>query len=550
MPDRYCIWAYLLLLPIQAAAQTQPAVSSSHAYTIFVGGTVAGREDVTVSTTDQGVAISGTGRLSGSLDIIMRRAEVRYRADWTPEMFELEAFVNGGDTMLQTTFTATTALTKGVDGGRQIDQTSPIPGPVLVLPNVFFGSYEALTRRLSSASSGQQFAAFLGAGTLGQLQLTGATTERMQIGTASFTVRRYALTFGGPQGAMAINVFADENGSLLRVNIPARSIDVMRDDLASSTARTVVYSNPGDEPVTVRAAGFNLGATITSPKQPAARMPAVILLGGAGSDDRDGVVGGVPILGQLAGALADAGFLAVRFDKRGFGQSGGRAESATLSDHADDALAIVKWLSDRRDVDRNRIALVGHNEGAWTAFVAADRERRIAAVVSLSAPASTGSERVLEQQRHALDQLSVSPSEKVAKIELQKKINTAVLSGRGWEEIPEDLRKQADTPWFQSFLAFDPAKAIDDVRQPLLFIHGELDAEVPVEHVDRLADLARKQSNSKSISVVTVRGVNHLLVPAVTGEIAEYPTLTSRSVSPDVTAAVTKWLTMTIQSVR
>jgi hypothetical protein len=32
-----------------------------------------------------------------------------------------------------------------------------------------------------------------------------------------------------------------------------------------------------------------------------------------------------------------AGTLAVRYDKRGFGQSGGRAESATLTEHAEDS---------------------------------------------------------------------------------------------------------------------------------------------------------------------------------------------------------------------
>ena len=31
---------------------------------------------------------------------------------------------------------------------------------------------------------------------------------------------------------------------------------------------------------------------------------------------------------------------------------------------------------------------------------------------------------------------------------------------------------EADTPWFQSLLTFDPAKVVEDVRQPMLFVHG------------------------------------------------------------------------------
>jgi hypothetical protein len=44
--------------------------------------------------------------------------------------------------------------------------------------------------------------------------------------------------------------------------------------------------------------------------------------------------------------------------------------------------------------------------------------------------------------------------------------------------------------------------------------------------------------------------VNHLLIPAVRGELDEYATLTDRTLSKDVTAAITNWLTKTFQAVR
>ncbi len=538
----------MLLLSAPAAGGQEPS-PTSRGYTVFVGGTVVGREEVTVQVTADGITITGTGRLSGSLDIVMRRAEVRYRSDWTPEVFEFEATVNGGDTVLRTTFDGETAVTRGVDGGQQIEQTNVIPAQALILPNVFFGAYEALTRRLVSAVVGQDFPAYLGTGLQGSLRLTSASTERIQIGTSTFGVRRYVLAFTNPRGSSVVNLYADENGSLLRVNIPSQSLDVMREDLAASTARTLVYSNPGDEAVNIPAAGFNLGATLTRPASTADRLPAVVLLSGAAADDRDGVVAGVPLLGQIAGALADAGFLAVRYDKRGSGQSGGRAESATLGDHADDARAVVRWLADRPDIDRDRIAVLGHNEGAWTALLVASRERRIAAVVTIASPATTGAERVLERQRHMLERLNTPPADLVAKIELQTRINEATMTGRGWEGIPPDMRKQADTPWFQSLLTFDPARAIRNIRRPVLLVHGELDAEVPVSHVDRLAELAR-DGRPTSVAVVTVRDVNHLLLPAVTGDVSEYPSLDDRNVSVDVKTAINDWLAETFQAIR
>ena len=84
----------------------------------------------------------------------------------------------------------------------------------------------------------------------------------------------------------------------------------------------------------------------------------------------------------------------------------------------------------------------------------------------------------------------------------------------------------------------------------MLLVHGELDQQVPVSHAERLAELARKESRSKSVELVIVKGVNHLLVPATTGEVAEYATLTDRNVSKDVSAAVTGWLTKTFQAIK
>jgi alpha/beta superfamily hydrolase len=278
------------------------------------------------------------------------------------------------------------------------------------------------------------------------------------------------------------------------------------------------------------------------------RVPAVILVGGSAVDDRDGYIAGIPTFGQLAGSLAEAGFMAVRFDKRGSGQSGGRSESAGLEDYAEDIRSIIKWLSARKDVDPKHIAVIGHGDGAWIALLAAARDKRISAIVSIAAPATTGSELVLEQQRQALSRTNGSQSDLDAKVELQKKIQSAVLTGRGWEGVPTALRRQADTPLFQSILSFDPARVLDDVRQPMLFVHGQLDREVPVSHLERLADMANKESKSKSIEVVSVRGVNHVLVPAITGEINEYGSLPDRMISKDVTSAINNWLKKTFAS--
>jgi pimeloyl-ACP methyl ester carboxylesterase len=378
--------------------------------------------------------------------------------------------------------------------------------------------------------------------------------ERIQVGTTFLDAQRYDLLFSNPGGDLAVSLTAGDGGRLIRLVVPAQAIEVIREDVASPTSRTQIYSNPGDEAVMIPAVGFNIGATITKPASAqgsgaAGAMPAVILLPSAGGD-RDGLTQGLPTFAQLAGAMADAGFLTVRYDKRGFGQSGGRAESATIQDYSEDVRAVVRWLQQRKDVDSKRIAVVGHGEGAWVALLAAARERRITAVTSIAAPSTTGAELVLEQQQQSLELLKLTPEERQQKIELQKQIQAAVLTGKGWEAVSKDDRRAADTPWFQSLLTYDPGKVLKDVKQPLLFVHGALDKQLPVTHAERLADLARKQSDSKSVDLIVVRGVNHLLLPALTGEVSEYNSLPDRNVSKDVSSALTTWLTKTFATIK
>jgi pimeloyl-ACP methyl ester carboxylesterase len=175
----------------------------------------------------------------------------------------------------------------------------------------------------------------------------------------------------------------------------------------------------------------------------------------------------------------------------------------------------------------------------------AGRERgKVAAMVLIAGPSTSGNDIVLEQQKLVLSKMPIDDAQRAEKIQLQEKINQAVIKGTGWTDIPEAARRVADTPWFYSFLTFDPAKAMADTRQPLLIVQGELDTQVQPYHADKLAEFARARKGDKvPVEVVKVPGVNHLLVPAKTGDVSEYATLGSDAkVSPQITSAIATFL--------
>ena len=542
-----------LALPLAAAAQQPPVPpalqeAGATSFTIFLGGAPIGTEQIAVNRLAAGWTIASTGRLGAPIDIVARRLQVRYTPEWRAVELTLDATVRGQAQTIRTVVEGTTAKSDLVVAGQATGKTDTVdPDALLLLPTGFFSPYEALAAHLRTAAAGSEMPVYLVPQGSIRVRIGESSGEQIQTAARMVTARRTHITLVLTAAQIDADLWTDDAGRMIRFSVPAQSLEVVREDIAAVSSRSVTISRPNDEQVNIPSNGFSLVGTLSRPAQAGAtRLPAVVLVGGSGPADRDSVVFGVPVLGQIAGALADAGFIVVRYDKRGIGQSGGRAESASLADYSEDVRATIKVLADRKDVDPKRIAAIGHSEGGLVALMAAAKDKRIGAVGLIATPGITGADIVLAQQQRLLSRMKLTPEEKQAKVDAQKKIHEAVMTGKGLELLPPDVRRSVDNAEFQSLLMSDPAKLVQDVRQPLLVVQGELDTQVEPENADKLEALARKRKNAPPVEVVKVPGINHLLVPATTGEADEYGTLKDKQVSQVVTQAIVTWLKKTL----
>ena len=529
-----------------ASSQTDlpPAPPGATTYTIFLRGIPIGTEQVAVDRTPDGWTITSSGRTGAPVSLIARQVQLRYTADWKPVDLVIDATLQGEAFTDRTTVTGTTAATTFTQGGQSGQRSHTVAADTVLLPSPFWGPFEALAQRLASAPAGATLSVYNLQGSV-PVTVGAASDETIDLGRRAVHGRRTAISVAiEGAAALAMEIWGDDTGHLMRVSIPAQGLEIVREDIASVSARRVVSTHPGDESVRIPSEGFSLAGTLSKPQGTAAgaKLPAVILVSGTGLTDRDETAYGVPIFGQLAGTLADAGFVVVRYDKRGVGQSGGRADSAQLVDYAEDVRAATRFLGDRKDVDKKRIGVLGYGDGALVAMLATAKFDRVGAVILVNAPGTTGVEANLAQVARGLARSNRTAADKAATIELQKKIQQAVLTGTGWEGISPALRKQADVPGFQSFLAFDPAKPIGDMSQPMLVVQGQLDTETTPDNADRLEALATARKKNRTVDMLRVPGVNHLLLPAKTGEADEYPMLTEHTLSPAVTSGITAWL--------
>ncbi len=255
-------------------------------------------------------------------------------------------------------------------------------------------------------------------------------------------------------------------------------------------------------------------------------VPAVLLLSGSGAQDREGArteLPGYRPFADIADTLVAAGFAVLRLDDRGTGASTGRFDGATTEDFARDAAAAVAWL--RRDgrVRPDRIALVGHSEGALVALLVARDDPHVWALGLLGAASRPGRD-IARWQRATLvasDLITWPP------------VQRAAVLARA--ELDADAIAATD-PWLRTWFALDPRRIARDVRQPVLLLHGENDRQVPVEQADELAAVLRHART------VRLPHTDHLLLDDFDGDPRGYVRLTSRRLEGNVLRALVAFL--------
>ena len=140
---------------------------------------------------------------------------------------------------------------------------------------------------------------------------------------------------------------------------------------ASKAGRTSVQDS-----VTFPSDGLALSGVVHVPDglNSGERRPAIIMMHGFGANKNGGPE-------WICKQYENWGYVALRFDYRGCGDSGGERGRVVPLEEVADARNAVSYLASRPEVDPARIALCGSSLGAGVAVHAAALDARVAAVI-------------------------------------------------------------------------------------------------------------------------------------------------------------------------
>lgn len=308
-------------------------------------------------------------------------------------------------------------------------------------------------------------------------------------------------------------------------------------------------------------AKISLAGTLTIPQGPGP-FPAALLIAGSGPYDRDeNLVGHRPFL-VLADHLTRNGIAVLRVDKRGIGKSTGKFDQATTDDFASDTRAALTFLKSRKEIDSKKIGLIGHSEGGLIAPLVATRSNDVAWIVLLAGPGLKGEDVLLLQSALILRTAGVNEGEISRTLAFHKqsyalvrqekdpsaleaKLNDLVQSTSAGAAMPPGaLQAQIRllvSPWFRSFLDYDPVPALQKTACPVLALNGERDLQVPPKENLSKIKQALAEGGNQDFQVSELPGLNHLFQHSPTGSPTEYGAI-EETFAPEALNSISDWI--------
>jgi pimeloyl-ACP methyl ester carboxylesterase len=322
-------------------------------------------------------------------------------------------------------------------------------------------------------------------------------------------------------------------------------------------SRTFAAFRPTERMIDVRMQsepGVLLAGTLHLPtREVHGPFPLAVLIQGHGPNGRGGYT-------EIIKRLTAQGFAALEYDKRGIGQSTGKYEE-NIGQLTADAAAAIAAMRRRRDIDGNRVAVIGHSQGGVIAPAVAAADPTIAAVVTLAGSVGDG----LPYLRRALynqmifagrPQKVAAPAVDAAITLLQARIDNrdaetiatlraAVIDRFEAAGFPraqaEGALAMIDTEEARQANQLHAASDLRALRIPVLAVFGSRDPLVVAS--DEAAEARRVLANNPRAKVEVLEGLSHWFQEETkTGTSEEVAQLGPNAGSPRLLALVANWL--------
>jgi dipeptidyl aminopeptidase/acylaminoacyl peptidase len=503
--NRQNIIALLFTVVFALSIQTFAQKKDSGNYIVYVGSQAVAEENYTSDKL-------ADGRVRTVSKVATTTFTTTTKND-KPVEFTIEA---NGAKVLTTTFAGGEAKTLTGEQPAKIVKTD---ATVITENNVWSNFINLLAQYDRKKGGSQNFVAFLPSQSLTlsvSLEKTEAKDFKLKNQTVSLSKYKLIHTKSG----LELIILADDSNTPYFIEIPSQQAQIVKkgfEELREITAppKTKLMNFTGEfssEEVSFPNGENTLAGTLTLPKNDKKIFPAIVIISGSGSQDRDGSQL-FNLYRQIAESLSKTGVAVLRVDDRGIGKSSIDMKKAVETSYRDlisDSRAAFDYLTTRREIEKGKIGLLGHSEGAETALIIASEDKRVVAIMLLAGVSRPVSEAVFEQEiyQRALRE-TVNASDKTKIMPLAQTLLRQFEAAK----LPQNAN-DAKFAWFREHLASNPGLIAAKIKCPVLIVQGERDALVLAYHSIELAK-ALVDGGNKNVNLRIVPNQTHIFTPAV-----------------------------------
>ena len=215
----------LVLFGTSALAQTPGKAS----FVVYEKGRQVGTMDTSVSRTDEGWRIQGSMQTKGAVPVRIVNLDLLYDRNWFGRWLTME-MKQPDDVIVHVAVGKTTAQTDVVRSSEARFRSSSVSRNTIILPDRAYGAYEAVAARLSASPPGDDLPIFVPPIGETRAAVETVSTEPIATKTGTIMARHYVLTEIRLRPTR-VDLWVDR-GRLLRLDLPATSISVVRSDVA------------------------------------------------------------------------------------------------------------------------------------------------------------------------------------------------------------------------------------------------------------------------------------------------------------------------------
>ncbi len=254
------------------------------------------------------------------------------------------------------------------------------------------------------------------------------------------------------------------------------------------------------EELVLKTATGDIKGTLTVPAN-VKNAPLVLLIAGSGPTDRNGngAAGDNNSLKFLADEFTKNGIACLRFDKRGVGESKDAMEDESkmrFDLYVNDVKQWIELLSTEKKF--SKIIIAGHSEGSLIGMVAAVKNKKVRAFISIAGAGRPADEVIKEQL------VKVPQNVKDIVYPMIDKIK----KGDSIPNVPPMLNalfRPSVQPYMTSWFKYDPQAEIKKLKIPILILQGTTDIQVK----EKDAELLSKAQPKAELKLI--KNMNHVL---------------------------------------